>query len=208
MNLCNRNFDNTFLNEKNMTEPLCVCTTNTDPNSMYTAYSSRHCKPWKLSDDGVSFIAVWESGVLNGKYDGRDVVEGFVLTAYLDNVGIPTVGCGHRIWPDDHIKVGDTITLERAREFKRKTLDKVENRLNSDVNVPLFQFEYDALCSIVYNCGENSGSKEIIKKVNSGHYDEMFDYILKYRVGTNKGVKHRRFGEARMFDAGVYDASH
>jgi GH24 family phage-related lysozyme (muramidase) len=191
-----------------MSDPLHECITNTDPNSNVNVYSTRYCKPWKLSDDGISFIAVWESGTLNGKYDGRDVVEGFVLTAYLDNVGIPTVGCGHRIWPSDHIKVGDTITLERAREFKRKSIEKVENRLNSDVKVALFQFEYDSLCSVVYNCGENDGSTEIIKKVNSGHFDKMFDYILKYRVGTNRGVKRRRFAEARMFEAGIYDASH
>ncbi|WP_429402342.1 glycoside hydrolase family protein [Paraburkholderia sp. MM5482-R1] len=84
----------------------------------------------------------------------------------------------------------------------------VERRLNADVKVPLFQFEYDALVSIVYNCGSGDGASEIIRKVNSGHYDDMHDFILTYRVGTNRGVKNRRIAEARLFVSGVYDASH
>lgn len=191
-----------------MPDALCVVTTNTDPNSIVTAYTQRFCKPWAISDDGLSFLAVWESGVLNGVYKGHEVTEGFILTAYLDNVGIPTVGCGHRIYPADKIKVGDTISLERARAFKKQAIDLVEDRINSDVKVPLFQFEYDALASIIFNCGQNDGAKEIVKKTNTAEYGKMFDYILKYRVGTNKGVGHRCFAEARLFAAGAYDASH
>jgi GH24 family phage-related lysozyme (muramidase) len=193
-----------------MTDPLHECVTNIDPNSNVNIYTTRYCKPRKISDDGVSFIAVWESGTLNGKYAGRDVVEGFILTAYLDNVGIPTVGCGHRILQSDHIKVGDTITLDRAREFKRKAINEVEGKINTDLNVPLFQFEYDALCSIIYNCGTGDGAKGILKKFNTGDHihGNVFDYVSKYRVGTNKGVAHRRFAEARLFETGVYDASH
>ncbi|WP_156967150.1 lysozyme [Paraburkholderia ferrariae] len=191
-----------------MIDPLHKCTTNTNPDSNVNVYISRYCKPWKISDDGLSFIAVWESGALDGTYAGHKVIEGFILTAYLDNAGIPTVGCGHRIYPSDHIKVGDTISLERARGFKAKAIEKVESRLNSDVNVPLYQFEYDALASIIYNCGENSGAGAIIDKINTGHYETMFDYILTYRVGRNKGLPPRRFSEARLFESGIYDASY
>ncbi|MFL9965791.1 lysozyme, partial [Paraburkholderia sediminicola] len=79
------------------------------------------------------------------------VTLGFILKAYLDNVGIPTVGCGHRIVPADNVRVGQTISLERAREFKKHDVERMERRLNCDVHVPLFQFEYDSLVSIVYN---------------------------------------------------------
>jgi len=193
-----------------MTDALHECVTNTDPNSNVNVYSNRYCKPWKLSDDGVSFIVVWESGTLNGKYAGRDVVEGFILTAYLDNVGIPTVGWGHRILPADKIKVGDSITLERAREFKKKAINEVENKINGVLKVPLFQLEYDALCSIIYNCGIGDGANEILKKLNTGDHihGDVFNYVSTYRVGNNKDVKHRRFAEARLFETGVYDASH
>lgn len=84
----------------------------------------------------------------------------------------------------------------------------MERRLNSDVAVPLFQFEYDALVSIVYNCGPNQGADGIIQKVNEGNYDALFDFIKVYRVGSNSGLVNRRFSEARLFSSGVYDASH
>jgi GH24 family phage-related lysozyme (muramidase) len=192
-----------------MTAPLATVLTNTDPNSSVTVYTERLGKPWKVSDDGLSFTSVWESGLLNGmNFQGRYVTEGFILKAYRDNVGIPTVGCGHRIVPTDNIQVGQTISLERAREFKKRDVERMERRLNSDVRVPLFQFEYDALVSVVYNCGAGEGADSIIEKVNTGHYEAMFDFICTYRVGHNPGLRPRRYPEARLFASGVYDASH
>ncbi|SAL52209.1 lysozyme [Caballeronia arvi] len=192
-----------------MTDALCTATTNTDPNSNRTVYASRLCKPWAVSNDGLSFLAVWESGVLNGKsFLGLQVTEGFILTVYKDNRGLPTVGCGHLVVAADKLKVGDTITLDKAREFKKKAIDEIEARLNRDIRVPLFQFEYDSLVSILYNAGSFKGADEIIKKINSGHYDKLFDYILTYRIGHNNGLRPRRFSEARLFASGVYDASH
>src|SRR6266404_546643 len=117
-----------------MSQPLATVLTNTNPDSSVTAYTERLGKPWKVSDDGLSFTAVWESGLLNGvNFQGHYVTEGFILKAYRDNVGIPTVGCGHRIVPADNIHVGQTISLERAREFKKHDVERMEGRLNNDV---------------------------------------------------------------------------
>lgn len=191
-----------------MPDAIGEAVTNTNPNSCVNLQCSRIGKPWQLTSDGVSFIAVRESGLLNGTFAGHKVTEGFILKAYLDNKGIPTVGCGHRIQPGDNINVGDTITLERARAFKKKALHEIEWRLNKDIHVPLHQFEYDAICSISYNCGAYGGSDDLINKINSGNYGRMFDYIIGYRVGINKGVANRRRAEARLFSTGNYDASH
>ncbi|TKC91156.1 lysozyme [Trinickia terrae] len=103
-----------------MTDAVCTATTNTTPDSNVTAYTSRLCRPWTVSTDGLEFMAVLESGVLNGKnFLGLQVTDGFILTAYKDNVGIPTVGCGHRILDADKIKAGETITLESTGIFKK-----------------------------------------------------------------------------------------
>ncbi|MFM0213514.1 hypothetical protein PQQ96_39695 [Paraburkholderia sediminicola] len=69
-------------------------------------------------------------------------------------------------------------------------------------------FEYDALVSVVYNCGAGEGANGIIQKVNTGHYEAMFDFICTYRVSNNPGLPPRRYSEARLFASGVYDASH
>ncbi|MEX3810083.1 lysozyme [Paraburkholderia sp. BR13439] len=191
-----------------MPDALGTAVTNTNPNSCVAVQSGRLCKPWHVSPEGLSFTPVWESGVLNGIYQGHQVTEGFILKAYLDNVGIPTVGCGHRIIAADHIEVGQVISLERAREFRRRNVAEVERRLNSGIHVPLFQYEYDALVSIVYNSGPGRGADVIIGKINTGNYRGMHEFILTYRIGDNRGVRNRRFAEARLFSSGVYDASH
>jgi GH24 family phage-related lysozyme (muramidase) len=192
-----------------MTDALCIATTNIVPGSIRTVFTTRFCKPWEISDAGLSFLAEWESGLLNGvNFQGHTVVEGFILKAYLDNRGIPTVGCGHRITPVDLIEVGQTISLERARRFKRQDVQGAEHRLNRDVHIPLFQYEYDAAVSIIFNSGADAGADGLIKKLNVGRYDEMFRFISSYRIGHNAGLPPRRYSEARLFDSGVYDASH
>lgn len=68
--------------------------------------------------------------------------------------------------------------------------------------------EYDAMVSIVYNCGPNAGADGIIAKINAGDYGAMFNFILAYRIGNSPGLPPRRHSEARLFASGVYDASH
>nr|WP_240702133.1 glycoside hydrolase family protein [Trinickia terrae] len=80
--------------------------------------------------------------------------------------------------------------------------------MNRYVRVPLFQFEYDAMVSVVFNCGAYKGADALIEEINAGYYEKMFDFILPYRIGRNVNLKHRRFQEARLFASGVYDAAH
>jgi len=193
-----------------MTEAaILIATTNTNPDSYVVATTPRLWKPWRVSDKGLSFIAVWESGVLNGvNFQGHLVTDGFILKAYLDNYGIPTVACGHRIIPEDNIHVGQTISLDRAREFKKRDIETAEKRINSSVHVPLFQHEYDALVSIVYNCGSGHGATGLINKTNTGNYSSMRNFIRQYHIGQNQGLIKRRASEANLFSSGVYDAHH
>lgn len=54
-----------------MPDALAVAVTNTNPDSCVNVQCSRIGKPWQLSPDGISFIAVWESGLLNGTFAGH-----------------------------------------------------------------------------------------------------------------------------------------
>lgn len=53
--------------------------------------------------------------------------EGRKNTVYLDTRGIPTVGIGHKVLPEDNLKVGQTISDARVDEFFRKDSVKALN---------------------------------------------------------------------------------
>lgn len=180
--------------------------TNTN-NSFVTAKTSRLAKPWTASNQLISFIGEWESGVLNGKnWKGQAVTEGLILTVYDDGYGIPTVGMGHRVIPNDHLKLGDKISLDKARAFARNDLNRMTKVINSKVNVPLFQYEFDAVLSVLFTSGENKGRADAFAKLlNAGQYDDVPKFIENF---VNKRIPARRISEAKLFKTGIYDAKH
>jgi lysozyme len=187
------------------TPPIGHATTNTNPNSNVSLQTKRIGKPWKISDEGIKFVAVCESGVLHGTYMGLPVVDGMILKVYNDSRGNPTVGLGHLVIPEDHLKVGDDITVERARDFAKRNFTESESAINRRINVPLHQYEYDALVSISFNAGPAGGIAHLVDKVNAGDFAAIPAYIRTYRA---HGIEWRRALEARLFETGNYDATH
>jgi lysozyme len=150
-------------------------------------------------------MGVCESGTVNGIYRGLPVVDGMILKVYVDSKGFPTVGLGHKVLPVDNLRVGDTISVERAREFARINLAESESAINRRVRVPLHQHEYDSLVSISFNAGPGGGIADLVDIVNTGDYAAVPDFILTHRA---RGIEWRRKLEARLFKAGNYDAKH
>lgn len=60
--------------------------------------------------------------------------EGFRLTVYADTLGIPTVGVGHVVRPEDNLKLGDTITKERAHAFLQQDAKHAFDAATSQLN--------------------------------------------------------------------------
>ena len=198
-----------------MSDALATATTNTDPNSCVVVQSGRLCKPWKLSPQGYTFMAVLESGVTNGTYQGKPVVDGFIVKVYDDGYGIPTVGFGHKVLPADNLRIGDVISVEPARGFFEVNLRPIEAAINRDVRVPLYQYEYDALVSVLFNTGPyprngdpwhpESRSNHLADFLNHGEYNRMRDVIRSF---VSQRVPWRRRLEANLFETGIYDARH
>ncbi|WP_408435324.1 lysozyme [Paraburkholderia caffeinilytica] len=130
-----------------------------------------------------------------------------ILQVYLDDRGNPTVGCGHLVLVTDNLHAGQIISVERARTLLRRDLEQVEKRLNSLVMVPLFQYEYDAMVSVVFNAGAGSAVRELADEVNTGDYRGMPGFIRTFHA-TNPNLRQRRQSEARLFETGIYDAHH
>lgn len=199
-----------------MPDALGSAVTNTNPNSCVNLQTDRLCKPWKLSSRGYTFIAVLESGVVNGtNYLGLPVADGFIVKVYDDGYGIPTVGLGHKVLPADHLHLGDVISVERARTFFTGDARPIENAINREVHVPLHQYEYDALVSVLFNTGPGARHSDpwypetrvrhLASFPNRGEYNRMRDVI---RTFIAHRVPDRRAIEARLFETGNYDASH
>ncbi|PZQ78015.1 MAG: muraminidase [Variovorax paradoxus] len=130
--------------------------------------------------------------------------EGLRLVAYLDSVGVWTIGYGDT-GPD--VVKGLTITKEGAEKRLRKRLVEFEGYVNTYVKVPLKQHQFDALVSLVYNIGPaNFKTSTLLKKLNAGDYIGAADQFLVWNKGrvdgklvVIKGLANRRAKERKQF---------
>lgn len=186
-----------------MTEPLHECTTNTNPDSNVTVYSSRLCKPWKISEDAIKFLEGWEKFSAN-LYDNDG-----------SGAGNATIGYGHLV----HLgKISGSanekpfqkgMTEAEAEKQLRHDVLTAESIVNDSINVLLYQYEYDALVCFTYNL-QGRGA-QLLDFVNTGAYNKVGYKMRQYSHSGKKvvsGLLRRRHREAEMFEAGIYDSSH
>lgn len=124
--------------------------------------------------------------------------EGCRLEAYLDSVGVPTIGVGHTTG----VHMGMTITAEEALELLREDLKWSEAAVNNGVSVPLKQNQFDALVSFVFNVGQGAfASSTLRRRLNAGdpYAVDEFDRwhipaaIISRRNGEREQFKGTRF---------------
>jgi lysozyme len=132
------------------------------------------------------------------------------LKAYLDPVGIPTVGYGS-IYNYDakrKVRLGDSITQEKAVEWLRKETKSIVPKIKALVKVPINQNQLDSLTSFVYNVGIGAfQSSTILRLLNSGapksEVAAQFDRWNKGIVNGQKvilpGLVRRRSEEKALF---------
>jgi len=122
--------------------------------------------------------------------------ESYRERAYIPVPGdVPTVGFG----TTEGVKMGDSITPERALVRLLADANTFEKAVKSCVKVPLYQYEYDAYLSLTYNIGSGAFCKStLVKKANAGDYTGACNEILRWnRAGGKvlKGLVKRREAE-------------
>lgn len=148
----------------------------------------------------VAALAISAVGVL-----GVTQFEGFSKEAYLDSVGVPTIGYG----TTEGVKLGDKITEPEARERMREDLAQFENALKQCVKVPLHQHEFDAFVSLAYNIGPGAFCKStLVRRLNREEYGAACMEISKWvyaggrdcRIRSNNcyGIVTRREAERAL----------
>ena len=86
----------------------------------------------KISEEGLALIK---------KFEGCE------LEAYQDSVGVWTIGYGHT----KDLKEGDKINRDEANNLLTEEMPEYEGYINTLVEVPLEQCQFDALVCWVYN---------------------------------------------------------
>lgn len=126
--------------------------------------------------------------------DGIELIkafENFYPRAYLDPVGIWTIGWGHT----DGVEEGDVISEKEGEIYLTTDLRETERYLKHYVQVPLTQHQFDALVSLVFNMGiGNFVKSDVYKFLNRGNYAEACKQFSRYINGT-----HRDTGETEEF---------
>ena len=140
---------------------------------------------------GLSLSAAGLVGILN--------YEGFSDTAYIPVPGdVPTIGFGST----KGVKLGDTITPEKAIERAYRDIRNTESAIHKCVHVPLSTSEYDAFTSLAYNIGTSAFcSSTLVKKLNAGDYEGACAEIKRWVYVKGQvvpGLVNRREKEYRM----------
>ena len=143
-----------------------------------------------ISNKGVDFIANFE---------------GFRDKAYQDSGGLWTIGYGQRIKVDEY---PNGITQDQAKALLFNYLQKECDELADLPFSGLFQYQIDAIVSLVYNIGMNYfvNQTSIYKRLITRSPDlSSWLWLVKDAKGHQQsGLVKRRNVELQLFIYGIY----
>lgn len=133
--------------------------------------------------------------------------EGFRTKAYLDPVGIPTIGYGFT----EGVALGDTMTQYAAQQRMGRELVKYEHGVRAACNVPPNQNQFDALVCFAWNVGiAGMASSSVIKAYNRMDMPAAARAFALWNKAGGKvfaGLTRRRAAEAALFLEPITDSS-
>lgn len=126
--------------------------------------------------------------------------ESLRLRAYKDQGGKDTIGWGHLMLPGEPRK----ISRAEADRLLRVDVGRAQKAVQDLVPVPLWQSEFDALVSFVYNVGVTAFRKStMLRRLKALDYREA-SYEFGRWVFVNgiksKGLINRRNAERALFN--------
>lgn len=132
--------------------------------------------------------------------------EGEKLDAYLDPIGIPTIGYGTTRNPDTgkKIKLGDKIDKATALRWLRMDTSKVRESVKKLIKVPINARQLDALTSFVYNVGPTAFADSTMLRLINNKTDKRivaneFDRWVYAKRVKLPGLVRRRKLEKELF---------
>jgi lysozyme len=139
---------------------------------------------------------------------GKDLIksfEGLRLSAYKCSANKETIGFGNTFYEDGSpVKMGDTITRERADSLFELIANSFAERVRREVKTILTDNQFSALVSIAYNIGIGNLQKStLLRKVNFNPNDPSIrTEFIKWNKAGGKvlaGLTRRREAEAKLY---------
>jgi lysozyme len=149
----------------------------------------------RLSQAGANLVKSFE-GCL--KKVGPDQYRAYTCPAGVTTIGWGTTGeLGHKISP------GTVWTAKECDDAFLNDMRQFENAVKHAVKVPLTQYQFDALVSFTYNCGQGALQKStLLKRVNAKDFAGAAGEFRKWNKGGGKvlaGLTRRRASESLLF---------
>lgn len=125
--------------------------------------------------------------------------EGLRLNAYDDGTGVLTIGYGST----NGVQWGDAITEDEADRLLKEDLDRFERCVETAVEAPLTQNQFDALVSLAFNIGCGAFRRStLLRRLNRGGYLAAANQFPRWsRAGGRvlQGLVRRRAAERALF---------
>ena len=121
--------------------------------------------------------------------------EGMRNDAYLDSVGVPTIGIGHT-GPEVHL--GLHWNDDQIEAALRADLDRFEDAINDSVTVGLEPYQFDALVSFAFNVGVGAfKTSTLLRKINLMQFEAAAEQFDRWHIPPE--ITRRRNGEKEQF---------
>lgn len=154
-------------------------------------------------------IAVAALSVSAAGFAAWQAHEGFTSTAVIPTKGdVPTIGHGSTRYEDGtKVRMGDTITRQRAAELARNLMRKDEQQFAATLpGVKLSQVEYDVYLDFTgqYGIG-NWTNSSMRRELLAGDYADACRALLKYRYAAGYDCSSLVNGQPNKRCWGVWD---
>jgi lysozyme len=128
------------------------------------------------------------------------------LKAYIDPVGVPTIGIGTTVYPNGvRVKIGDQITELQAYQFYRYHIAHYEKMVDVLTTNTLFQHQFDALVDFMYNAGETAyRTSTLLRRVNenANNFKGIEAAFMMFDKGDGTHDKKDNDGDGKVDEPG------
>jgi len=131
--------------------------------------------------------------------------EGFSSVIYKDSAGLPTIGYGHLVLPQELTSFKNSITKSQAEALLKVDLQVAEHAVSRLIKTPLTDNQFDSLVSFTFNLGSATLQRSTLRaKVNRAEHEQVPAEFMRWVYAGGRiipGLIRRRHAEASLYSS-------